>query len=105
MLEELDFEELEGASIIEKRRAINLACRRYSWHKDRKYLKKCAIVLLLAIVLASAVLVVLPGSAWLVPVTGGAVLIISYLLRSDEAERIRPLLKKSLHDVRRHAHM
>lgn len=105
MLEELDFDELEGASIVEKRRAINLACRRYSWHKDRQYLKKCAIVLILAIVIASVALVVLPGSVWLVPVAVFTGVIMSYLLRSDEAERIRPLLKKSLDDVRQHPHM
>lgn len=105
MLEELDFDELKGASIVEKRRAINLACRRYSWYKDRQYLKKCAIVLLSAIVVASAALVVLPGSVWIIPVVAFTTVIISYLLRSDEAERIRPLLKQSLNDVRRHAHM
>ena len=105
MLEELDFEELEGASIAEKRRAINLAYRRYSWYKDQKYLKKCAVVLLSAIVIASAALIVLPGSGWLIPVVSFTTVIISYLLRSDEAEKIRPLLRQSLDDVRRHAHM
>lgn len=105
MLEELDFEELEGASIAEKRRAINLAYRRYSWYKDQKYLKKCAVVLLSAIVIASAALIVLPGSGWLIPVVAFTTVIISYLLRSDEAEKIRPLLRQSLDDVRRHAHM
>src|SRR5690554_2199031 len=105
MLEELDFEELEGASIAEKRQAINLAYRRYSWYKDQKYLKKCAVVLLSAIVIASAALIVLPGSGWLIPVVAFTTVIISYLLRSDEAEKIRPLLRQSLDDVRRHAHM
>lgn len=45
MLEELDFKDLEGASIAKKRRAISLAYRRYSWYKDQKHLKKCAVVL------------------------------------------------------------
>ena len=105
MLEELDFEELEGASIVEKRRAINLACRRYAWHKDLQYLKKCALVLLSAILMASAVLLVLPDSVWLVPVIFLVTFIIGYLLRTDEADRIRPLLKQSLDDIRRHPHM
>ncbi len=105
MLEELDFEELEGASIVEKRRAINLACRRYAWHKDLQYLKKCALVLLSAILMASAVLLVLPDSVWLVPVIFLVTFIIGYILRTDEADRIRPLLKQSLDDIRRHPHM
>lgn len=105
MLEELDFDELQGASIVEKRRAINLAYRRYAWFKDRRYLKRCSIVFLSAIVIASVVLYALPGSVWLVPVVAFTTVIMSCLLRSSEAERIRPLLRESLDDVRRHAHM
>lgn len=39
MVENLDFDELEGASITEKRRAINLAYRRHSWLQDKQHLK------------------------------------------------------------------
>lgn len=105
MDQNLDFDELEGASITEKRRAIDLAYRRYSWWKDKQYMKKCFVVLTLAVGLTSAILLLLPDSSWLLPVVLLSSGIINYQLRPIESERIRPLLRRSLDDVRRHAHM
>lgn len=105
MVENLDFDELDGASIAEKRRAINLAYRRYSWLRDKQYLKECTAVVLTVVGIASALIYVLPDSHWMLPVVALSTVAINYRLRPSESERIRPLLRQALDDVRQHAYM
>lgn len=104
-IENLDFDELEGASITEKRRAVNLAYPRYSWLRDKQYLKECTAVVLTAVGIASVLIYVLPDSDWMLPVVALVAISINYRLRPSESQRIRPLLPQALKDVRQHAYM
>lgn len=105
MVEDLDFEELKGATLTEKRRAVDLAKRRYSWSKDRDFIKRSLAVFVPGILVASAILFVLPASEWLFTIVLIMTAITSRILVPLESERIRPLLGQSLKDVRRHPYM
>jgi hypothetical protein len=72
VIEDVEFEELNGASVTEGRRAIDLACRRYEWRRDRAYIGKSVIIFSIAVTISSTLLYFV-GSTWL----ASAVLVVS----------------------------